>query len=396
VEDLHTSVQSLFEPLTVHSGDITFRNRLVLAPMTTFASNSDGTITLEEIEFLRRRSRGVGMAITAASYVIEHGHTFDGQWSSASDEMLPSLRMAASAIREAGALAVLQLNHGGRLASSSVLGHQPLAPGAVAAQLPDAEKPRPMNDEEIEETIKAFGRATLRAIRAGFNGVEIHGGNGYLLQQFFSPNSNQRVDHWGGSLESRASFPIAVIEEVQEVVRRNAYTPFAIGFRLTPEEAENPGITMEDTYELVEGLAACRVDWITVSPGNNYFAGSLRNKRDSSPRAGLIARRVKDRTLVIGAGGIMHPQDALRVVDDGPQMVALGRALIVEPEWAQKVASGEFRQIRTCISSIGADTELNIPPAMYRKLLGRKGWLTVCPPDTVGRMPGIDAKLVRR
>ncbi|HVZ39337.1 MAG TPA: NADH-dependent flavin oxidoreductase [Candidatus Kapabacteria bacterium] len=373
----------LFTPLTFTAGHTAVRNRLVLAPMTTYSSNSDGTITPEEIEFLRRRARGVGMAITAACRVIDHGHAFDGQWSCAGDEMIPSLASAARAIHEGHALAILQIHHGGRLCPASILGHAPLAPSDIPARRPGADVPRPMTEVEIEETIKAFGAAARRAIVAGYDGVEIHGANGYLLQQFFSPHANRRSDQWGGSLENRAAFPIAVLEEVQKVVRRNAYRPFAIGYRLSPEEVDDPGITLADTLQLVEGLVACRPDWLHIST-NDYFAGSLRDDADRRPRARVIADCVRHRTSVIGVGSILSPAAAEAVLADGPDLVAMGRTLVMEPEWAQKVVAGN-EPLRTCLPMEGGDTLLSIPPRMYRKMLGRPGWLPLCsqePHDT--------------
>jgi len=377
----------LFEPHTFLAGDITLKNRLVLAPMTTYSSNLDGTITPEEVEYLRRRSRGLGMVITAACYVIDHGHAFEGQWSCASDAMIPSLKLAADAIKGEGARAVLQLHHGGRLSPASLIGGAPLAPSPVVARRPNADVPREMTEVEIEETIKAFGQAARRAVQAGFDGVEIHGANGYLLQQFFSPHANRRTDQWGGSLENRAGFPIAVLEEVREIVRRNAYRPFSIGYRLSPEEPEEPGITMDDTMQLVEGLVACRPDWLHIST-YNYPAGSLRDPDDHTPRAQIIAEKVAGRTTVIGVGSVIQPDDAVRVLQDGPQLVALGRAMIMEPDWAVKVYNGDEELIRTCLPTSGGIEMLTIPPPMYRKMLGRPGWLPTCPGSTAGSGSG--------
>jgi 2,4-dienoyl-CoA reductase-like NADH-dependent reductase (Old Yellow Enzyme family) len=372
----NATYSTLFEPHTFLAGHITVKNRLVLAPMTTYSSHADGTITAEEIAFLKRRSHGVGMAITAACYVIDHGHAFEGQWSCASDAMIPSLRQAAEAIKAGGALAILQIHHGGRLAPASLLGHAPLAPSAVAAMRPGADVPREMTESEIEATIKAFGAGALRAIRAGFDGVEIHGANGYLIQQFFSPHANRRTDQWGGSIENRAAFPIAVLEEVQEIVRRNAYRPFSIGYRLSPEEIEEPGIDMSDTIQLVEGLAACRPDWLHIST-NNYFAGSLRDTADTLPRARVIAGLVRGRVTVIGVGSVATPAHALEVLAGGSNLVALGRSLIMEPEWVERVINGQEHEIRATLPASGGAELLTIPEPMYRKMVGRPGWLPV-------------------
>ncbi len=377
---IHPSYTPLFEPLTFHSGDITLKNRLILAPMTTYSSNPDGTITDAELEFLKRRSHGVGMVMTAACYVIKHGHAFEGQWSCADDDRLPSLREAARVIKEAGAVAILQLHHGGRMSPASLLGHQPLSASDIPTERKGFDTPRPMTHAEIEDTIRAFGLAAKRAIHAGFDGVEIHGANTYLLQQFFSPHSNRRTDMWGGAVENRAAFPIAVLEEVQEVVRRNAYKPFAIGYRLSPEEIEEPGITMADTMELVEGLAACRPHWLHISTWD-YFRGSLRDPSDTRPRARLIAEAVRDKTVVIGVGNIIAPEKAVTVLQDGPELVALGRGLVMEPEWVEKVVCGDEEAIRTCLPQTGGDEDLTIPTPMYHKMINRPGWFPICPEE---------------
>jgi 2,4-dienoyl-CoA reductase-like NADH-dependent reductase (Old Yellow Enzyme family) len=368
----------LFRPHTFLAGVTTLRNRLVMAPMTTYSSHPNGMITPEEVAFLRRRSKGVGMTITAACHVSYDGHAFEGQWSCASDEAIPSLKEAADAIRDAGAMAVLQLHHGGRLCSSALLGHAPLGPSPVRAERPGADEPREMTEAEIERTIAAFGQAARRAVRAGFDGVEIHGANGYLLQQFFSPHANRRTDQWGGSVENRAAFPIAVLEEVQEVVRRNAYRPFSIGYRLSPEEVEENGITIEETLHLVEGLVACRPDWLHVST-NDYFAGSLRSRDDTRARTDIIAECVDNRTAIIGVGSVLTPDTAVRILEHGAHLVALGRELIMEPEWVEKVAAGELDELRLCLPAEGGDEALTIPTPMYRRMLGRPGWLPVCP-----------------
>lgn len=377
---LNPTHTALFEPHTFATGHMVLPNRLVLAPMTTYSSHPDGTISREELAFLERRARGLGMVMTAACYVIHHGHAFDGQWSCATETMVPSLRAAATAIKRGGALAVLQIHHGGRLSPASILGHEPLAPSAVPARRAGADTPRAMTEAEIEETIKAFGQAARRAILAGYDGVEIHGANSYLLQQFFSPHANRRTDQWGGTVENRAAFPIAVLEEVQEIVRRNAYRPFAIGYRLSPEEVEEPGISLHDTMQLVEGIVACRPDWIHIST-NDYFAGSIRASGDRVPRAKLIAERVRKRATVIGVGSIYTPDSAVRVLADGVDLVALGRSMIIEPEWPAKVECGDIRGLRACLPPVGAESLLDIPPGMYRRILGRPGWLPLCPPS---------------
>lgn len=140
--------------------------------------------------------------------------------------------------------------------------------------------------------IGKFGEAVRRAIQAGFDGVEIHGANTYLIQQFFSPNSNQRDDEWGGSRENRAKFPLAVLDITHKMVRQYADDAFIIGYRFSPEELEVPGIRFEDTLYLLEKLAAR--GWIIstfpLAPPCVLLSSILRTRRHLSKNTAPCAQ----------------------------------------------------------------------------------------------------------
>ena len=121
-------------------------------------------------------------------------------------------------------------------------GHHPISASPVAALRDNAETPLEMTEAQIESMIENFGNAVRRAILAGFDGVEIHGANTYLIQQFFSPHSNRRNDKWGGTIEKRTTFPLAILEKVKQVALSHEKTDFIIGYRFSPEELEEPGI----------------------------------------------------------------------------------------------------------------------------------------------------------
>ena len=141
-----------------------------------------------------------------------------------------------------------------------------------------------MSDEEVIQLIQAFGEATRRAIEAGFDGVELHGASGYIIQQFFSPHSNTRTDRWGGNLEKRLAFPLAVIEEVKRVIAEHAKQPFIIGYRLSPEEPETPGITMAETFALLDALADAELDYIHMAL-NDFWSKPRRGVESNRSRA---------------------------------------------------------------------------------------------------------------
>ncbi|MGZ4161516.1 MAG: oxidoreductase, partial [Neobacillus sp.] len=201
----------LFEKFSFSKG-IQLKNRIVMAPMTNFSSNADGTVSDAELKYYMRRSSGVGMVITACTFVTVNGKGFHGEFAGDRDEMVPSLRQLATAIKAQGAKAILQIFHGGRQVPPELVPNgDVVSASAVPAEGPGKPVPRELTEAEIESIIRDFGETTRRAIEAGYDGVEIHGANGYLIQQFFSPHSNRREDRWGGSLEKRLAFPLAVV-----------------------------------------------------------------------------------------------------------------------------------------------------------------------------------------
>lgn len=372
---MNPKYEPLFQSFTFPASGLQVNNRLIMAPMTTWSGHLDGTVSEAEISYYQKRSRGLGIVITAACYVHPLGQAFAGQIGAQTDEMIPSLRQLATTIQSQGAKALLQIHHGGRMSSAELLpGKQPVSASAIPAEQPGAVTPREMTEAEILQAIAAFGQATRRAIQAGFDGVEIHGANTYLIQQFFSPHANRRSDQWGGSLEKRLNFPLAVTDEVITAANQ-AKRPFLVGYRFSPEEIENPGITMADTLKLLETLATRKLDYLHVST-MNFWGGSLRDTNDKRSRAVMVHEQVGQRIPIMGVGGVHTPDEALQMLQSGVPLVALGRELLMEPEWVMKIQSGQETQIRTTLPK-SAQTDLLIPDSLWQMLMTRTGWLPV-------------------
>lgn len=353
---------------------ISINNRIVMAPMTTYSGNQDGTASDEEIDYYRHRNQSAGLLISACAYVIPQGKGFPGQIGAHSDAMIPSLNKIATALQENGEKAVLQIHHGGRMSRPEELPDgQSVSASAIAAEREDAQTPREMTEAEIIETIHAYAKATRRAIEAGFDGVEIHGANTYLIQQFFSPHSNRRKDKWGGSIEKRVLFPLAVADAVIETVEKNAKKPFLVGYRISPEEIENPGISIEETLLLVDKLAQRKLDYLHIST-MDYWASSLRNKTDEKPLTEHIIKKVDARLPIIGVGSIRTPDQAMKIKDSGADLVALGRELLIDPHWLQKLKSDNIESIETELD-LDQQAQLHIPKPMWKMLSSRTGWL---------------------
>ncbi len=373
---MDTKFKKILSPFTFPISGIEVNSRIVMAPMTTFSGNSDGTVSDDEISYYRERNKGAGLLITACAYVIPQGKGFFGQIGAHADSMIPSLKHIADALKENGGKAILQIHHGGRMSPAEELPDgQSVSASAVAAIREGAMVPREMTEKEIEDTINAYGEATRRAIEAGFDGVEIHGANTYLIQQFFSPHSNRRTDKWGGSLEKRMKFPLAVVDSVKKAVKDYAKHPFIVGYRISPEEVENPGITIEDTLALVSALSSKQLDYLHVST-MDFWAGSLRNENDKESRTKLIIKKVGHSLPVIGVGGISHPEQVEKALEDGASLVALGREILIEPHWLEKVKNGKADQLETALD-IKNQSGLKIPTPMWNSLLTRTGWLPI-------------------
>lgn len=371
--------EDLLSPFRFSNG-ITLKNRMVMAPMTNFSSNPDGTVTDAEVSYYARRSAGVSMVITACTYVTANGKGFHGEFGGDRDEMIPSLRRIAEAIKQQGAKAILQIFHGGRMCPPDLVPNGeivsasdiPAERGGVSTEEPNV-IPRALTEQEVKEMIKAFGETTRRAIEAGFDGVEIHGANGYLIQQFFSPHSNRREDRFGGSLEKRMTFPLEVVNEVKRVVRESAQSPFLIGYRFSPEEPETPGITMGDTLKLVDALADKDLDYLHVSL-MDFFSTPHRGVEDlSKSRIEYLLETIQNRVPLIGVGSIYTAEDARKAFATGVPLLALGRELIIDPDWVQKISEDRENEIVTKINK-DKQKELVIPDPLWEAIINSPGW----------------------
>ncbi|MBU3185913.1 NADH-dependent flavin oxidoreductase [Clostridium estertheticum] len=365
-------IENLLKQRTLDS-TINVKNPIVMAPMTTFSANPDGTVSVAELSYYKARSKGVGIVITAATNVQKSGKGFPGQFAAYNNSFLPSLKKLSQTIKGEGALAILQIFHGGRMAiPAEIPGGQTISASAIAAEREGAMTPREMTEAEIQDTINAFGETTKLAIAAGFDGVEIHGANTYLLQQFFSPHSNRRDDMWGGSLEKRMNFPLAVIAQVKKVIKEDGIKNFIVGYRFSPEELENPGITLDDTLSFIDVLSNQGLSYLHSSI-SNFWQSSIRNASSTNPIICSMLDKIHDRVPFIGVGSIHTPEDAIKALNSGATFISLGRELIMEPDWVSKVQTGDFSKIRTTLNKTQRKS-LDIPEPLWNTIINTPGW----------------------
>lgn len=341
---MNNKYEKLFETVTLPNG-VELRNRFVLAPLTHISSNDDGTISDVEIPYIEKRSKDVGLAINAASNVNDIGKAFPGQPSVAHDSDIEGLKRLAHAMKKNGAKALVQIHHGGAQALPNLTPNgDVVAPSPVTLKSfgqTEEHAAREITPEEIEQTIKDFGEATRRVIEAGFDGVEIHGANHYLIHQFVSPYYNRRIDEWSDHMK----FPTAVIDEVLNAKKQYANDDFIVGYRLSPEEAESPGITMEITEQLIHTITEKSIDYVHISLGDIH-SKTREGKYAGQERLKLIHQWVNGRMPVIGVGSVFTADDALDAIESTEvELVALGREILLDYNFISKIQEGKEDQV---------------------------------------------------
>ncbi len=372
-------VSSVFQPFSFKKG-ITLRNRIIMAPMTTWSATSDGNISEQELAFYRSRGNAVGMVVTGCTSVMANGIGFMNEFSAYDDCFIPSLTNLAQYAKNGGAMAILQIFHAGNKAIPELVPNADVVSASTSQARPGPFNDgntisRAMTEKEITEVILAFGETTRRAIEAGFDGVEIHGAHGFLLQNFLSPHYNQRTDQWGGSLENRMRFPLEVIQEVQRVIKQYAKTPFLLGYRISPEEAEATGLRIHETYKFLDKLIDHEIDYIHASLFNISEAKPI-DSTDEETIAQLIVKHVNQRVPVIAAGSINSFEQANHAMSLGLSLVAVGRGLVINPNWVELAQAGQGEQIENVVQESKV-SQLYIPDGLWNMMKITQGWFSI-------------------
>ncbi|MDO7244088.1 NADH-dependent flavin oxidoreductase [Acinetobacter pittii] len=373
------SHSTLFAPFKLIDG-ITLCNRVVMAPMTTWSGNEDGTVSEQELRYMSHRAQAVGLVITGCTHVQENGIGFTNEFAAFDDRFTPSLTSLAIAAKSGGAPAILQIFHAGNKAVPSLIPNSDVVSAsnlaAPAGPFNDGQlKSRALSHEEILDVIQAFGETTRRAIEAGFDGIELHGAHGFLIQNFFSPLFNQREDEWGGSLEKRMRFPIEVVKEVKRVIQQYAKKPFALGYRISIEEYDEGGLRIADSLQLIDRLIDAEIDYLHVS-----LVDLLNSKPVDAIDGQLIIQQVVDyvdsRLPVMAAGKILTPDQAERALNLGLSFIAIGQGLIINPEWVQLAQTDCADEIATELD-LEKMSEFVIPEKLQQVIEATKGWFPI-------------------
>ena len=340
----------LLEPIQINS--LQLKNRIIMPSMLTNYAAINGEVTDRLIHYYEERARGgAALIMIEATYVERQGDSYPLGLGVDDDDKIPGLRRLTEAIHKAGGKAGLQLQHGGRTANPHTNG----GPVHLVSYIPGLtphEGSRVLDKEEIGQLVKAHARATLRAMKAGFDLVELHGAHGYLINQFLSPATNRRTDEYGGSPENCLRFALEVLKACREAVG----PAYPITMRLSVEEYRPGGLTLEDSIPIAQALVENGIDALNISVAgaetNRYtIAPSCFKEGFNADLSARIKQAVKGRVPVAVVGRIVSPETGKAILTEGKaDLIAMGRALIADPYLPSKVKEGREALIAPCIA----------------------------------------------
>jgi 2,4-dienoyl-CoA reductase-like NADH-dependent reductase (Old Yellow Enzyme family) len=333
-------MSKLFTPINFKCG-VTMKNRFVLAPLTNTQSHTDGTLSDDEYRWLTMRAQGgFGLTMTCAAHVQGIGQGFPGQLGIFGDQHLEGLTRLASAIKSEQSLAIVQLHHAGMRSPEALIGESPVCPSNNAETSAVA-----LSTEAVDQLIEDFICAAQRAVKAGFDGVEIHGAHGYILAQFLSPTINQRQDQYGGSIENRMRPIMQIIEGIRERCPSN----FLLGLRLSPERFD---LHLPDIIEVAKrSFADAKIDFLDMSLWDSFKEPEDEAYQGRSLLSYFTELERGDVKLGI-AGKLRNPDEVRRIMEADIDFVMLGRAAILHHDFPLKMqANSDFTPIRNPVSA---------------------------------------------
>ncbi len=351
-------LKQVFTPIKI--GSLEVPNRFVVPPMVVNFVNQDGTANEKFIAYHEEKAKGGWGLIIVEDYAIDkYAGGFiklPGLWN---DGQIESHRELTERVHQYDSKIFAQIYHAGRETGSLINGVQPVAPSPIADPT-IGETPRELSITEIKELIEKFGDTALRAKKAGFDGVEMHGAHGYLIGQFMSPFSNKRTDEYGGTIKNRARFALEILKNIRAKVGND----FPVIYRMSVNEMVTGGLTTEESKVIVMLLEEAGIDAIHASNGvyasSQYIIPPFSMKHAWSSDISEEIKKVVS-IPVIGVGRITDPFIAESVIASGKaDLVSMGRASLADPHLPKKSKEGKFEDIIHCIGCVQGCSGRNV------------------------------------
>lgn len=325
----------LMQPIKVKNIEI--RNRIIMPPMATSKSD-DGQVNQKLVDYYDEKSKGgyIGLIITEHAYISKDGMANNGQVSISNDSNIEGLKRITEVIHKNDSKVIAQINHAGSSANPEVTGHEIISASAVINNGYTAKTgiiPHEMNKDDIKRVVNCFAEAAKRTKEASFDGVEIHSAHAYLLNQFFSPITNKRIDEYGGSLENRIRIHLEVIKEVRKAVGED----YLVALRLGACDYMEGGSSLADAIAAAKEFEKAGVDLLDISGG---LCGIIRPGHKEAGYFGELSEAIKKAVSIpiILTGGITEGVHAERLLEEEKaDLIGVGRAILKDSQWAKKV-----------------------------------------------------------
>jgi len=332
----------LFRPLTV--GHLTLPNRVLMGSMHTNLEEAPNGFERLAAFYAERARAGVSLIVTGGIAPNAEGAVFQGANALTEESQVAEHRHVVDAVHAAGGHLCMQILHAGRYAYSPEL----VAPSALQAPI-NPFTPRALSSEEVEQQIADYVRCATLAQQAGYDGVEVMGSEGYLINQFICRRTNQRDDDWGGDFERRMRFPVEIVKRIRQAVGER----FLLIFRLSMIDLVEEGSSWEEVVQLGQAIEAAGAN--VINTGIGWHEARVPTIVTSVPRAAFteVTRRIRAALSIplITTNRINMPEVAERVLAEGhADMVSMARPFLADPEWVRKAEAGLAKEINTCIA----------------------------------------------
>lgn len=347
-------------------GPVEIKNHFIVSPMVMNCCNEDGTTTEKWIAYHEEKAKGGwGLIITEDVAVDPTGRTYQflpGLWA---DYQIESHKRLTERVHAAGAKIFAQIFHGGRQTQQWITGQQVLAPSPIPCPV-KKEMPHEMTTQEVDDMIEKFGDAAYRAKFAGYDGVQIHGGHGYLITEFASSYSNKRIDKYGGNFMNRMRFPVEIVKNI----KAKCGDDFPIDYKISGEEQVEGGTNIEDTKAMAMVLEEAGVTSLNISVG--VYESWYMQVPPSVMGHGWLTKYSSEIKKVVNipvttVGRINNPLVAEAIIKSGKADACyMGRASLADPHMPNKAMAGHFEDIIQCIACLqGCSGQIDAVPAKH-------------------------------
>lgn len=349
-----TKYPNLFSPIKI--GALTLKNRISYSPTFTGFVNVSGEVSRLMLDYYGRIARGGAAMVYIGAVSVDwpKGRIHSCGLRADDDRFIYGLNKLSETIQKNGGISVLQLFHAGMYADVDEPVGPTEMPGTFLMEQEKTKKVRPLKTEEVEALVETFSQAALRAKKAGFDMVDLHGGSGYLINDFYSPHTNRRLDKYGGSFENRIRFPLEIIARIKALCGED----YPVSFTLTADELRpgGSGFSLSEGIAFAKELERVGISYIICRAGLYetllFGEGILGTRSPAGATAPIFSAVKKQISIPVGSFAKIHDPDFMEEIlrDGKADIIHTARALIADPELPKKTKAGNLDNVRRCLS----------------------------------------------